>query len=132
MAEKPIKSEKPSDVDAEFRRKAALAILGAYVSRHGGFEPAAMETHMRRVWEYADYFVLLENAGPVPAEAVPELGFQELPKGRPAHPSDEWAVIDGQTRKTGFVTKEDADFYASARPGARVRQVAGPGVQNVA
>ncbi len=134
MAEKPDKVdkvvEKKDDEDIRFRRQAAVAILGAFVQRHGGFEPAAMSVHMQRVWEYADHFVKLENAGPVKQQEVIPLGEQELPKGRPAHPSDEWAVIDGEKRKGGFVTREEAEFYASARPGARVKMISGPGLSN--
>jgi hypothetical protein len=49
---------------------------------------------------------------------------------RAAHPSDEFAVIDGEQRKRGFVTREEAEFYASSRPGATVRQVGGPEVES--
>jgi hypothetical protein len=119
-----------SSPNLAFRRQAALAILGAFVSRHGGFNPADMQSHMRRVWEYADAFVRLEHAPPLPPpEDFDVLAHMTRPAvpGPRSSPADEWAVYDGNRRVTGFVSREEADFYAAARPGAKVVQIGGPG-----
>lgn len=115
-------------VDVEFRRRAALAILGAYVQRHGGFTPEEREAHMRLVWEYADTFVALENAPPLPPPAPPQAA---VPRKRAAAPSDEWGVRDGERLRRGFVTRDEAEAYAAGRDGAEVVQLSGPGVVGV-
>lgn len=114
----------------QFRRQAALEILGAYVARHGGFSPSDREAILRTVWDYATHFVDLEHAPPLP----PPEEFNVLasvsrpaPGGRAAHPADEWAVYDGGRRYAGFVSRQDAEFFAVARPGSKVVQVGGPG-----
>ena len=114
----------------EFRRQAALAILSAYVQRHGGFTEVEMDAHMRLVWRYADVFVALEHAPAPPAEPVTQEATRPA-RTRPAHPSDEWAVVDNGKKRRGFATFEEAEFYASGRPGARIVQVAGPEIQQL-
>ncbi len=110
-----------------FRRQAALGILQAFVMRHGGFAEAEREMILRQVWTYATEFVALEDAPPLPVPTPPE-PEQVRPRGRAAHPSDEWAVIDGDHMRRGFVSEQEAEYYASVRPGARIKQVSGPGV----
>ncbi len=105
----------------EFRRTAALAILSAMVTRHGGFSELEQESIMRLVWQYADVFVAMEHA----RLPEPEPASVPVKRGRPAQPDDEWAVTDGDQIKRGFVTEEEAQWYASARPGAVVEQVSG-------
>jgi hypothetical protein len=46
---------------------------------------------------------------------------------RPRHPADEFAVVDGGRMRRGFVSYEEAEDYASGRPGATVRKISGPG-----
>ena len=118
-------SDKPPDKQA-FRRQAALAILGAYVGRHGGFTPAEREAHMRLVWEYADAFVSLEHAPPPRLDPVPSPADRPHRRTRPVAPNDEWGVRDGDVQKRGFVSREEAEWYAAARPGAEVVQIDGP------
>lgn len=127
MAEKQNKATggtSPEDERAAFRRAAALHILGAYVSRHGGFQPEAMDAMMRVVWQYADTFVALEDAPPLPPVEAPPPPAR--PARRRAHPSDEWQVRDGDRVKKGFVSYEEAEWYATNRPGAVIEQVSGP------
>lgn len=108
-----------------FRREAAMRILEAYVAKHGGFEPAAMEAHVRQVWAYADIFVAMEDAPPLPVFAESQKAVTR--RLRPVHPSDEFAVIDADgKRKRGFITAESAEEYASGKPGSKVVQVSGP------
>ncbi len=123
----------PAPADTAFRRAAGLAILGAYVQRHGGFTPHEMDAHMRNVWRYADVFVSLEHAPPLPLpedyDVLAAMSARPANGARAVHPADEWAVYDGGRRIGGFATRGDADFYAAARPGARVVQVGGPGAE---
>jgi len=113
--------------DAVFRRQAGLQILGAYVARHGGFNPAERDVLMRMVWEYADLFVAMEHAAPLAPEPVQTPEERHALRARTG-PTDEWAVIDGEKRTRGFVIPEEAEYYASARPGARVIKISGEGV----
>ena len=130
-AKEPAKEPAPAPAQKvdEFRRAAALAVLSAYVTRHGGFAELEMDVLMRQVWRYADVFVSLEHAAPLPPPA-PEVEHPGKPPGpgrnRPAHPTDEWAVVDNGKRKRGFITHEEAEWYAAERPGATIVQVAGP------
>jgi hypothetical protein len=139
---KPGTTRKPlADAAAEladparkaFRREAAMQILSAYVARNGGFKSDDMEANMLRVWEYADVFVRLEDAPPPPPPVefdVTASLSRPRPAARPAsHPTDEWAVYDGDKRHRGFVTREEADFFAASRPGAKVVQVGGPATE---
>ncbi len=110
-----------------FRRQAGLAILQAFVQRHGGFAEVEREMILRQVWTYATDFVALEDAAPLPLPVPPEPEAPQ-PRRRAVSPSDEWAVIDGDVMKRGFVTPEAAEWYATARPGAKIKQISGPGV----
>ncbi len=137
MADQPKQPEKKPETLSEaqaFRRAVALAMLPAYLNRHGGFGGVAEEQEMllRQVWNYADAFIALENANPLPAPpTVAELSSGE--RVRRAHPSDEWAVTspDGR-RKRGFVNESEAQDFASKTPGAVVKQVSGPGAEKLA
>ncbi len=111
-----------------FRRQAAMSILGAYVTRQGGFTAEEREAHMRQVWMYADAFVRLEHALPLPPPVVPEQPQRPKRSLRPASPSDEWAVIYDGVRRRGFVSKEEAEYYAGNRVGAEVVQLSGPDI----
>ena len=130
---KPVEPT-PADpkADAErkaFRREAALQILSAYVMRHGGFSQADMTANMQRVWEYAGCFVDLEDAKPLPPPKefdVADLLVRPAPARPAAHPTDEWAVWDGDRKITGFVNRDEADMYMVAHPGSKVVQIAGP------
>ncbi len=141
MAEKVQERAAPAakDPDAdrkEFRRRAALEAFGAFVNRHGGFNREDMEAHVRKIWEYADCLVALENAPPLPPQQefnILDLAARRTQPAQPAprttHPADEWAVYDGDRRVRGFVGREEADFYAASRPGAKVVQVGGPAAE---
>ncbi len=111
-----------------FRRQAALAILGAYVAKQGtlGNMQIEREIHSRQIWALADAFVATEHLPPLQLPSEPEpLATVPTARRRPAHPSDEFAVIDGQHVRRGFVSYEEAEYYASSRPGARIKQVGG-------
>jgi hypothetical protein len=52
----------------------------------------------------------------------------EPPKPRRQQfPNDEWAVWDGARLRRGFVSAEEAEDYASTRPGSTIRKISGPG-----
>jgi hypothetical protein len=52
----------------------------------------------------------------------------EPPKPRRQQfPNDEWAVWDGTRMRRGFVSQEEAEDYASTRPGSTIRKLSGPG-----
>jgi hypothetical protein len=54
----------------------------------------------------------------------------EPPKPRRQQfPNDEWAVWDGARLRRGFVSQEEAEDYASTRPGSTIRKISGPGSQ---
>ncbi len=136
MADQPKQPEKKPETLSEaqaFRRAVALAMLPAYINRHGGFGGVAEEQEMilRQVWGYADAFIALENAAPLPPpQTIAEFS---APLGRRAHPSDEWGVTapDGR-RKKGFITERDAQDFADKTPGAVVKQISGPGAEKLA
>jgi hypothetical protein len=113
-----------------FRQQAALAILTAYVQRHGGLgSPVESAGNARQIWRFADLFVAAENA------AEPVEAQQEAPALlRPAAPDDEWGVRDtgGGKQKRGFVSRAEAEAYAAAHPGSKVVQISGPGAGHVA
>ncbi len=125
----PVKGDANVSAHDHWRRQAALAILSGYVSKQGGFgfDAAEREILMRMVWSYADTFVSMEHAPAPTIDAVPLLANRPARKTRPVAPNDEWGVRDGDTTKKGFVSREEAEWYASARPGAEVFQLSGPG-----
>lgn len=130
-------AERESRSDAKFRREAALAILGAYVHRHGGFSVNEQVILMKKVWEYADLFVDMEDSPPMETildqmRAMEQQNAMPEPRRRKAAPNDEYGVRDGDTVRRGFVSYEEAEFYASARPGAKIFQVSGDGMLPVA
>ncbi len=107
-----------------FRRQAALAILSAYVQRHGGLgSELECRENARMVWRFTDVFLSMEDAG----EPTPEVAAPAPPKKRPVGPDDEWGVRDGDRMRRGFVTEEEAEAYAAGKPGAKVVQVSGKG-----
>lgn len=110
-----------------FRRQAALAILPAYVSRHGGFQPEARDGILAAIWEMADAFVDMEGAAP-PGPPAPAPEARQ--PARRAHPGDEWGVRDGDDLRREFVSRGEAEEYAACRPGALVVQLAGPEVES--
>jgi hypothetical protein len=124
------KSQSKEEAKEQFRRQAALAILGAFVSRTGGFGTELERTDIARmVWRFADAFVDAENA-PV-LQPTPTMESRPRPAGRPAHPSDEWAVRYGDKQRRGFTSHEEAVFYAASKPGATVVLVSGPEMTGV-
>lgn len=125
----PEKKTAAAQAEADPRRfDVAKSAFTAYVSRHGGFnDRQAMEDYSRMCWEYADVFLAMEHAGPRRPEPAAAPTRERRPARR-AHPSDEWAVHDGTFSKRGFTSYEEAEFYASARPGAQIVQVGGPEV----
>lgn len=131
-AEQKAQAQPAQDTDADrkaFRREAAMALAAAYVTRHGGFGvPVLQEGAVRQIWHFADLLVSMENAGP----EKPNEDGPAQPKRRPVHPNDEFGVVfeDGK-RRGGFMTEEAAEDFARGKPGARVVQIAGPGVDSV-
>ena len=127
MDEQPD-SLSPDDREKKaFRRRAALAVAQGYIARHGSLgsdeERAAIA---RMIWFQADAIVNAEDA-PAPEPEAPST----RPLGRPVHPSDEWGVIDGNRRKRGFITREEAEEYAESRPDAQVVQISGPEIERL-
>ena len=127
MADK-AKEQDDSDADRKaFRRQVAIALASAYISKHGGFGvPAIQEGCARQIWAYAELLVSMEDA----PEQSPLQPSPPQPKGRAAHPSDEWGVIDaGGKKRGGFITESEAMGYATGKAGSRVVQISGPEVQ---
>jgi hypothetical protein len=115
---------------SDFRRQVALAVLTAYLTRHGGFgNKDAEEATARQIWRFADIFIAAEHA----KEPEPE-AKQPAALRRPVRPDDEWAVVeaDGTMRRRSFGSPEEAEAYAAGRPGARVKQMTGSRADSLA
>lgn len=106
------------------KQRAGLAVLTAFITRHGGYSDVEMDSHLRLVWKYAELFVALEDAPP----PKPDIEATR-PRGRPVHPADEWGLrLQDGTIKRGIATREGADDLALVHAGSEVVQLGGPEV----